>query len=222
MSQPLRSLRDIGKTSAGLEACVYESAAATIRAGGTRDEMVSKLLKLIEGRDSVVAWLQRWAAGRFIDLVDADMKSGRAEVTRQDAKPQLFLQVDDDPENGDVAAREERQRLLWRDRQRLRRRRKAQGLRVIAVEVPTIFDTIKVSGRGSWGDIVVGQLRAIAVEGTRDAAIAKQLLRDVPIGTSTMTKVRDVTTLSLFQRAVQKAAEVVDDAFADENVGVGP
>jgi hypothetical protein len=56
----------------------------------------------------------------------------------------------------------------------------------------------------------VGQLRSIVEEGTRDAAIAKVLLRAVPLGTNPLKGVRDVVSMETFQRAVQGAAAVVE------------
>lgn len=79
----------------------------------------------------------------------------------------------------------------------------------------TIMETMEVRGRGPWASIAVGSLHAIAVEGTRDASIAKQLMAEVPIGTSTSKSVKDVISLAVFQRAVQRAAEIVDREVGD-------
>ena len=82
------------------------------------------------------------------------------------------------------------------------------------VVAKTVMHTMEVRGRGPWAHIAVGELRAIQTECTRDASIARQLLRLMPAGTSTAATVEEVIELRDFQRAVQSASEAVEAALA--------
>ena len=76
-----------------------------------------------------------------------------------------------------------------------------------------VWDTMEVRGRGPWRSLPLGVMRAIATEGTRDAAIATMILERAPRTASTLRTVEELIDIGTFQRFVQKAAEVVDREY---------
>lgn len=78
-----------------------------------------------------------------------------------------------------------------------------------------LMETTFVRGRGMWANIALGELRAIAVEDTRNALIARRLLNYVTPGMSMTATVRDVFSVSVFDQAFAEGDDAAKGVLAD-------